>query len=861
MAFLLKQYQQNSLSTLTQYLRLARARKDPDVAFYEITRRQYSTLPGFPGPYICLRVPTGGGKTILAAHSIGIVTSEYLNDGRAVVLWLAPSTTIVEQTMKALKERDHPYRQAVEMNCTAPVRVTTMEEALYITRPTLDTETVIIVSTLQALRVDDPEGRRIYREAGQLTHHFDGIPEDRLAKLLAGTDVDPHSLANVLRLRAPIIIMDEAHNARTPLSFDSLQRFGPSCILEFTATPDQTANPSNILHHVSAAELKAEDMIKLPIRLQSIAEWKQAIADSVAKQGTLEKLTKEEEKTTGEYIRPIVLLQAQQRSASENRITVDVVVKCLEEDCKIPRVQIAVETGDSHELEGVDVFSRTCPIRYIVTVQKLKEGWDCAFAYVLCSVHNLSSRQAVEQILGRVLRMPKATRKLHPDLNLAYAFATSTDFAAAAQNLYDALVEAGFDKFEAKLMVERDREQPTLPLFDPADQSVAVTAVVDKMPALEAIPADLRKRFSFDAGTNTLKYFGPAPTEEDERRALSVIESPEARVAVKKVLRKAAGRDASPAALGEKLEVPQLGIRVQGTLEVFEEQFREFGWKLSECDARLSESEFSCAEQTDRVAVVDVNEQGKLYQTFVNELEQQLSLLELHGPATPGDLAVWLDCQFPHQDVTQLECQLFLMAAIRHLTSEREVPFEKLVQHRFRLREAVRRKIDDHRVRAIRDAYQTCLFGDVNLIEVSASLMFRFQADRYPANRFYAGPKTFDKHFYGRPADMNSEEADCAVLIDQSKKVKYWVKNVEGYPALSYWLQTSSDKFYPDFVAELTDGRRLLVEYKGAHLIDNKDTEEKNDVGQLWEARSNGTCIFRLVGKDDYQAMLRAVLY
>jgi type III restriction enzyme len=201
------------------------------------------------------------------------------------------------------------------------------------------------------------------------------------------------------------------------------------------------------------------------------------------------------------------------------------------------------------------------------------------------------------------------------------------------------------------------------------------------------------------------------------------------------------------------------------------------------------------------------------------------------------------------------------MAAIRHLTSEREVPFEKLVQHRFRLREAVRRKIDDHRVRAIRDAYQTCLFGDVNLIEVSASLMFRFQADRYPANRFYAGPKTFDKHFYGRPADMNSEEADCAVLIDQSKKVKYWVKNVEGYPALSYWLQTSSDKFYPDFVAELTDGRRLLVEYKGAHLIDNKDTEEKNDVGQLWEARSNGTCIFRLVGKDDYQAMLRAVLY
>ncbi|MEK7995628.1 MAG: DEAD/DEAH box helicase family protein, partial [Planctomycetota bacterium] len=712
MALPLKQYQQNSLSTLTEYLKRARELKDPDVAFYEITRRQYRPLSAFRGPYVCLRVPTGGGKTIMAAHSIGIVTREYLNAERALGLWLAPSTTIVEQTRNALKDRNHPYRQALEMNCTGPVSVMTMEEALYVTRATLETETVIIVCTLQTLRVDDTEGRRIYRESGNLTHHFDRVPEEELQRLGLTDKVNRHTLANVLRLRAPIIIMDEAHNARTPLSFDSVQRFGPKCILEFTATPDQTVSPSNILHHVSAAELKAEEMIKLPIRLQSIAEWKQAIADAVAKQGALEKLTKEEEKTTGEYIRPIVLLQAQQRSASEDRITADVVVKCLEEDCKIPRDQVAVETGDSHELDGVDIFSRACPIRYIVTVQKLKEGWDCAFAYVLCSVHNLSSRQAVEQILGRILRMPRAKKKTHSDLNLAYAFATSSDFTAAAQNLYDALVEAGFDKFEAKLMVEREREQPSLPLFDPAVQQSAASAVVDEAPVLDAIPADLRDRFSFDTATNTLKYTGPAPTEEDEQRALSAITSPKARAAVKKVVRKAAGRDASPAALGETLEVPRLGIWVQGNLEVFEEQFRDFEWKLSQCDAKLSEAEFSCAEQVDRVAVVDVNDQGKLYQAFVNELEQQLSLLELHGPATPGDLAVWLDRQFPHVDVTQLECQLFLAAVIRHLTDEREVPFEKLVQHRFRLREAVRRKIDDHRVLAIRNAYQTCLFTD-----------------------------------------------------------------------------------------------------------------------------------------------------
>jgi type III restriction enzyme len=362
MALLLKQYQQNSLHTLTEYLKRARALKDPDVAFYEITRRQYRPLPAFPGPYVCLRVPTGGGKTVMAAHSVGIVVREYLNAERGIVLWLAPSTTIVEQTRNALKDRNHPYRQAVEMNCTGPVSLMTMEEALYLTRPTVETETVIIVSTLQTLRVDDTSGRRIYRESGDLTCHFEGISEEQLQKLGLTNKVNRHTLANVLRLRAPIIIMDEAHNARTPLSFDSLQRFGPSCILEFTATPDQTVNPSNILHHVSAAELKAEDMIKLPIRLQSIAEWKQAIAEAVAKQGALEKLSKEEEKTTGEYIRPIVLLQAQQRNASEDRITADVVVKCLEEDCKISRDQIAVETGDSHELARSSTSNRPAEI-------------------------------------------------------------------------------------------------------------------------------------------------------------------------------------------------------------------------------------------------------------------------------------------------------------------------------------------------------------------------------------------------------------------------------------------------------------------------------------------------------------------
>ena len=228
--------------------------------------------------------------------------------------------------------------------------------------------------------------------------------------------------------------MDEAHNARTNLSFDTLQRFSPSCILEFTATPDQETNPSNVLYSVSAAELKAEQMVKLPIRIVSRTQWKEAVGEAVARQRQLEQIAKEEEKRTGEYLRPIVLFQAQPRREGQETITVEALRKCLLEDFKISAEEIAEGTGHKWELPE-NLLSRECPVRYILTVAALREGWDCPFAYVLCSVSNLSSKGAVEQILGRVLRLPNANAKEHAELNIAYAFATSAQFLEAARSL------------------------------------------------------------------------------------------------------------------------------------------------------------------------------------------------------------------------------------------------------------------------------------------------------------------------------------------------------------------------------------------------------------------------------------------
>jgi type III restriction enzyme len=220
--------------------------------------------------------------------------------------------------LKALRNRRHPYRQAIDGSFAGQVEVMALADALYLTRGTLDGATVIIVSTLAALRVEDTDGRKVYESSGALMHHFDDLPAMMRARLeTIGDGVIAYSLANVLRMRRPVVIMDEAHNARTKLSFQTLARVTPSCVIEFTATPETTQDErhdmfaSNVLHHVSARELKADEMLKLPVKLFTHGDWKQVIGNALQKQRDLEAAAGKEQQQTGEYLRPIVLFQAQ----------------------------------------------------------------------------------------------------------------------------------------------------------------------------------------------------------------------------------------------------------------------------------------------------------------------------------------------------------------------------------------------------------------------------------------------------------------------------------------------------------------------------------------------------------------------
>ena len=862
----LKTYQQRSLDVLGKYFQNCKQMGNANLAFYATTLDvlgegiNYHEVDELPGlPYVCLRVPTGGGKTLMASHAVSVATREFLGLDHSFVLWLTPSTTIRDQTLKALKDRKHPYRTALE-STLGSVTVLELSEALYLSPSTLSTDTVILVTTTQAFRIGETELRKVYEASGALMSHFDTVS--------ASAEVDRYengkpipSLANLLRLHRPIVIVDEAQNVRSPLSFETLARFNPSCILEFTATPHRADHPSNVLNSISARELKAESMIKLPLRLETRTDWKELIGDAILKLKELEGYAEAERAQTGDYLRPIMLLQAQPLRTGKQTVSVEVVESCLIEDYNIPAEQIIRATGKDDELGDMDLTATNCPVRYIITVQKLREGWDCSFAYVLCSVAEQHSATAVEQIVGRVLRMPKATRKQTPELNMAYAYIASSNFIETLNTLADALVENGFEKQEAAQLVTAPTPTDFGPLFGyRATGGETIAFKIAEAPALEKIPETLAGKVKYDVKTQTLELASNITAEEIEA-IKPAFKSKDVRKAFEQNAKEGKARivasTLTPSERGEVFSVPVLAYRQGKFLEQLEEtHFLDYEWELPKKDAILTEAEFSTDRPAPKQGEVDVSDEGKVKKQFLQNLKDQLSLLKVDLGWKVPDLVHWLDRNFLHHDLTATETGVYLTALVNNLIEKRKISLNTLIREKYRLRNAVIRKIEEYRQSAHGQAFKS-FFDAKSKVEVTPEMVFSFDPLEYPipVNSLYRGQHGFKKHYYPDVGKFDSnEEKQCAEFIDTLDEVDCWVRNISNQPSRSFWYQTSTDRFYPDFVCKLKDGRYLVVEYKGAHLY--KEAEGNRQIGELWEKRSKGKCLFVMPTDKKYDVIM-----
>jgi len=393
-------------------------------------------------PHVCMKVPTGGGKTFMACSAARRIFEKMPADKPRFIVWLVPSDAILGQTIRTLSDVNHPYRQRLDMDFAGKVSIYTKDMLLNgqnFSPDTIRENVTICILSYASLRIDSTKKdvRKVYQENGNLFRFAEYFEDDSV--LLA--DTPDTALIQVMRYLSPVVIVDESHNAGSKLSEEMLGNLNPSFILELTATPRAS---SNIISYVDARELKKENMVKLPVVVFNRNSRQAVIRDAIQLRGAIEAQAVAEHEAGGKYIRPIILFQAQPKTSDDsetfNRI------KQVLLDMGIPERQIGVKTSKVDDISKLNLMSPECEIRYIITVNALKEGWDCPFAYILASLANKTSNVDVEQILGRILRQPYAKEHRSSLLNTSYVLTSSNDFHTTLEGIVAALNKSGFSR-------------------------------------------------------------------------------------------------------------------------------------------------------------------------------------------------------------------------------------------------------------------------------------------------------------------------------------------------------------------------------------------------------------------------------
>ena len=419
-------------------------------------------------PNVCFKVPTGGGKTLLAAAALQRINQDYFKRNNGFVLWIVPSDTIYTQTSKQLRNKEHPYRQVLDR--ASGGRTIILEKGDRFTAQDAQDNLCVMLLMLQSSNRQNKDALKMFQDSGKFESFFPALDDYNANKaaLAAVPNLDvvgladghtvvsgltvKHSLGNVMRLLRPIAIFDEGHRGASQLAQDTVNGFNASFILELSATPKEH---SNVLINVGGKELKKEQMIKLPINVIPYEKpnWQHTLNQAHAKLSELGKAAARYQADAGKYIRPLMVIKAEPKKKGETYDHVADVKDYLMKNLNVLEDEIRIKLADNNELGDEDLFDRLCPVRYIITKDALKEGWDCSFAYVLSILSNSKSETALTQFIGRVLRQPYAQETTIPALNQCFVYCDNADVNSAALGIKKGLEEEGMGDVSDQIVV------------------------------------------------------------------------------------------------------------------------------------------------------------------------------------------------------------------------------------------------------------------------------------------------------------------------------------------------------------------------------------------------------------------------
>jgi len=418
-----------------------------------------------------IKLPTGGGKTLLACHTIDLINRIYLKKQTGVVLWIVPTQTIYAQTLKAISDRAHPYRQVLDIASAG--RTIICEKTDRFSREDVEQNLVVMLLMLPSANRLNKDVLKMFKDNGGFMDFFpleDDIKgNEELLTAFPNLDyfgqedgffgkVAKTSLGNTLKILKPIIIIDEGHKAYSGGAQKTILDFNPSVIVELSATPPERCNK---LVEILGKELEAEGMIKLDLHInnKSSLEWEGVLKEALKKRQDLEVKAKEYEYNTGINIRPICLIQVE-RTGSEQRkpehIHSEQVREYLIKNCGVKPEEVAVKSSEINDIENMDLLASDCQIRFIITKQALQEGWDCPFAYILTVLTNPSSQLSMTQLVGRVLRQPYAKKTKIKDLDESYVFCNKPNATLLLENIRKGFQDDGMGDIAGRIAIDHD---------------------------------------------------------------------------------------------------------------------------------------------------------------------------------------------------------------------------------------------------------------------------------------------------------------------------------------------------------------------------------------------------------------------
>lgn len=825
----LKKYQKKVIEGLNDFLTILNSSGNVKSAYKKYWEAKevtvgYGGLPSYKdtfksAPHVCFKVPTGGGKTYLACASIKPIFDAMTFTKTKTVVWLVPSDPILDQTIKALSDINHPYRQKIDNDFNGRVEVYTKNKVINgqnFNPTTVNEQLSIIILSYDSFRAKNKESRKIYQENGSLSQFakFHSSPET----LIQG--VDESALIQVINQLNPVVIVDESHNAETDLSIEMLTNLNPSFVLDLTATP---RNNSNIIYFVDAIQLKNEHMVKLPVVVFNRQSMQEVISDAIDLRNNLEVLALKE----AEYIRPIVLFQAQPKGKEKNETFEKLKQKLI--DSGIPSEQIAIKTSNINEIKSQDLISKNCEVRYIITVNALKEGWDCPFAYILATLANKTSKVDVEQILGRVLRQPYTINHKNKVLNMSYVLTSSNDFRNTLNYIVKGLNKAGFTKHEVGLVDDmhnssEDNQLPALKqesLFDIQTKieefldfdTNEIKGTLEQSNSNKVVDMITKANFQSDNYDVIMEQF------QNGSKVDAQAEEVRGNMNISKI-----NDEFKDEALS--LCLPQFFIKVEENLFIdngitlLSKEFLSKDFTLWDKDISI---DFTTTEGVQAIDV-EITKDGSTPKFFKMNTQESKYIKEFFS-SLPAESKINICKDNIYRQISKIdtiddqELRKYIDRVVANMNREQIEILESMV---YRYGDKIKNKIISLQEKYMRSRFNTLLEQG----KIICKENYGFKSEISPINSF----SSITKSLYTSEGNINNLEYKVITEVASLENVKWWHRNTQN-------IEFNLNGFinhYPDFIVLTNSGKIVLIETKGDFLA-NDDSIQKLEIGRAWQ--------------------------